>query len=175
MPSPQIANSTPASTEQTRLGKQSQTPHCVGGLRGGALPQPLSRWREAVRWYNQAVACDARWATVQVEVTVSTTPVATTTAKIASSLGLSESSLFQQALGSFLREQKRQVLQHRLDILARYGADSLADLEARIAQGMVAEHPAWEDLIVAENLTARLEELDAYLDDVQSAAHDRAG
>ena len=112
---------------------------------------------------------------MQVEVTVSTTPVATTTARIASSLGLSESSLFQQALVSFLREQKRQVLQHRLDILARYGADSLADLEARIAQGMVAEHPAWEDLIVAENLTARLEELDAYLDDVQSAAHDRAG
>ena len=104
---------------------------------------------------------------------MSTTPVAATTAKIASSLGLSESSLFQQALGSFLREQKRQVLQHRLDILARYGADSLADLESRISQGIVAEHPAWEDLIVAENLTARLEELDAYLDDVQSAEDNR--
>ena len=33
MSSPQIANSTLASTEQTRLGKRSQTPHCVGGLR----------------------------------------------------------------------------------------------------------------------------------------------
>jgi hypothetical protein len=104
---------------------------------------------------------------------MSTAPVAITTAKIASSLGLSESKLFQQALVSFLYEQKRQVLQHRLDILARYGADSLADLESRISQGIVAEHPAWEDLIVAENLTARLEELDAYLDDVQSAEDNR--
>ena len=94
--------------------------------------------------------------------------------KIAVSLGLSEGELFQQALVSFLREQKRQVLQYRLDILARYGADSITDLESKIAQGVVVEHPAWEDLIVAENLTARLEELDAYLDDLQGAEGDRS-
>jgi uncharacterized protein YbbK (DUF523 family) len=76
------------------------------------------------------------------------------------SLGLAESDLFQQALASLLREKKRQVLQHRLDILARYDAASFTDLESRIARGVVVEHPAWEDLIVAENLTARLEELD---------------
>ena len=55
-------------------------------------------------------------------------------------------------------------MQTRLDILARYSADSYTDLESKIAQGIVAEHPAWEDLIVIENLSARLEELDAYLD-----------
>jgi hypothetical protein len=38
----------------------------------------------------------------------------------------------------------------------------------------VAEHPAWEDLIVAENLTVRLGELDAYLDDLQGAEGDRS-
>ena len=101
------------------------------------------------------------------------TPVTTTQTKIAVSLGLSESELFRQALVSFLHEKKRQVLQLRLDILARYSADSVTDLESRIAQGIVAEHPAWEDLIVAENLTARLEELDAYLDDLQVAEDDR--
>jgi hypothetical protein len=105
---------------------------------------------------------------------MATTSVTATTTKIATSLGLTESELFQQALVSFLREQKRQILQHRLDILARYGADSIADLEFRITQGVVVEHPAWEDLIVAENLTARLEELDAYLDDVQGAEDDRS-
>jgi hypothetical protein len=105
---------------------------------------------------------------------MATTSVTATTTKIATSLGLTESELFQQALVSFLREQKRQILQHRLDILARYGADSIADLESRITQGVVVEHPAWEDLIVAENLTARLEELDAYLDDVQGAEDDRS-
>jgi len=95
------------------------------------------------------------------------TSVTTATTKIASSLGLTEGDLFQQALVSLLREKKRQVLQLRLEILARYSTDSLADLESKIAQGAVVEHPAWEDLIVAENLTARLEELDAYLDDLQ--------
>ena len=100
--------------------------------------------------------------------------VAATASKVATSLGLSERELSRQALISFLREQKRQVLQLGLNILTRYGATSLEDLEARIAQGSVVEHPAWEDLIVAENLTARLEELDAYLDHLQGTAADIA-
>lgn len=98
-----------------------------------------------------------------------TMPVTATKTKIAVSLGLTEGELFRQALVSFLHEKKRQVLELRLDILARYGVDSVASLESRITQGAVVEHPAWEDLIVAENLTVRVEELDAYLDDLQSA------
>jgi hypothetical protein len=101
-------------------------------------------------------------------------PIATTAARIAESFGLSEQELHQQALKSFLREKKRKLLQHRLDILARYGAESVEDLESRIAQGVVAEHPAWENLIAAENLKARLEELDAHLRDLQGAEDDRA-
>jgi hypothetical protein len=93
---------------------------------------------------------------------------------IAASFNLSESELYQQALVSFLREKKRQALQARLEILARYSTDSLASLEAKIAEGAVAEHPAWEDLIVAENLTASLEELDARLADLRRARSDRA-
>ena len=100
--------------------------------------------------------------------------VTATASKIATSLGLSERELSRQALISFLREQKRQVLQLGLDILIRYGADSLKDLEKKIAQGSVVEHPAWEDLIAAENLTVRLEELDAYLDHLQGTAADIA-
>ena len=97
-----------------------------------------------------------------------------TATKIAASFELTESDLFQRALVSFLREKKRQVLQLKLEILARYGADSIADLESKITQGSVVEHPAWEDLIVAENLTTRLEELDAYLADLQGAENDRS-
>jgi hypothetical protein len=93
--------------------------------------------------------------------------------EIATSLGLTEEELFRQALMSFLREKKRQVLQLKLEILARYGTDSIADLESKIAQGVVVEHPAWEDLIIAENLTARLEELDAHLGNLQSTGKDR--
>ncbi len=98
-----------------------------------------------------------------------TMPVTATRTKIAVSLGLTENELFQQALVSFLHEKKRQVLQLRLDILTRYGVDSVVGLESKISQGAVVEHPAWEDLIVAENLAARLEELDAYLNDLQGA------
>jgi hypothetical protein len=88
--------------------------------------------------------------------------------EIAVSLGLTEGELFQQALASFLLEKKRRILQLKLETLARYGADSVADLESKIAQGVVVEHPAWEDLIVAENLNARLRELDDHLDDLRS-------
>ncbi len=104
---------------------------------------------------------------------MASTSAPTTITKIATSLGLDEDDLFRQALISFLREKKRQILQIRLGILARYGAESATDLEAKIAQGMVTEHPAWEDLIVVENLTARLEELDAYLRDLQNSESHR--
>ena len=93
---------------------------------------------------------------------------------IAASFNLSESELYQQALVSFLREKKRQVLQARLEIMARYSADSLAGLQAMIAEGVIAEHPAWEDLILAENLTVSLEELDAHLASLRKAANDRS-
>lgn len=56
---------------------------------------------------------------------------------------------------------------------ARSRADSVAALQAMIAEGAVAEHPAWEDLVVAENLTASLEALDAHLADLRKARSDR--
>ena len=52
---------------------------------------------------------------------------------IAASFNLSESELYQQALVSFLREKKRQVLQARLEIMARYNAVSFAGWQAMIA------------------------------------------
>ena len=85
--------------------------------------------------------------------------MAVATPRIAQFLGLSEAELMQKALRSLLLEQKRAVLQTRLEILARYRAIDIADLEKKISDGTVAEHPAWEDLITAENLRARVEEI----------------
>jgi hypothetical protein len=85
------------------------------------------------------------------------------TLELAQSMGLSEDELMERALNAFLHEQRREVLQLRLELLARYDVATIADLEVRIENGDVPEHPAWEDLIVAENLHARLEEVDAYL------------
>jgi hypothetical protein len=105
---------------------------------------------------------------------LASTEYATTSTQIATLFGVSEDELSRQALVSLLREKKREILQLRLDLLTRYGAESVADLEAKIAKGAVVEHPAWEDLIAAENLGSRLEELDAYLDRLRSPATDLA-
>jgi hypothetical protein len=88
-------------------------------------------------------------------------------ARIAESLGLSEDELLRQALESLLRRRKREVMQQRLDILARYSAETVQDLEFKITQGVVAEHPAWEDLITVENLDTRQREFDGYLGELQ--------
>lgn len=96
--------------------------------------------------------------------------MATTVKQIAGTFGLSEPDLFQQALVSFLREKKRQILQARMDILARYKVTTFAELETQIAAGGIPEHPAWEDCITAENLSARLDELNDYLADLQNTS-----
>lgn len=85
------------------------------------------------------------------------------TTDMAHYLGLTEAELMQQALQNFVQEKRREVLQIRLEIFARYQVESVAALEEAIALGRVPEHPAWEDLITIENLDTRLKELDAYL------------
>ena len=89
---------------------------------------------------------------------------------IASMFGLSESELFSQAMVTFIQEKKPQVLQTKLEMLARYGVDSVSALEMKIANGDVPEHPSWEDLIVIENLSERLVELDDNLRSLQESA-----
>lgn len=91
-------------------------------------------------------------------------------ARIAESLGLAEDELLRQALASLLRQRKREVMRQRLDILARCGAETVQNLEFKIAQGVVAEHPAWEDLIAVENLDMRLQDLDARLVELENLA-----
>jgi len=95
-------------------------------------------------------------------------------ADIALSLGLSEEELYRQAMLSLLYEKKRQLLQQKLELLARYGTDTVEELETKIAEGVVNEHPAWEDLIVAENIIVRLEELNVYIENLQYSGNSRS-
>ena len=88
-------------------------------------------------------------------------------AKIATALGVKTDELFRDALKSLLKEKKRVALRERLEILSRYGVSTLSELEEGISQGLIPEHPAWEDLIVIENLSSSLQEIDAYLGDLQ--------
>ena len=65
----------------------------------------------------------------------------TVTPQFAAALDLSEDELLEQAFASLLRDKKRLVLQTRLEILARYGANTLPELESLIAGGVVPEPP----------------------------------
>jgi hypothetical protein len=87
--------------------------------------------------------------------------------KIAAALGVKTDELLREALESLLKEKKRLALRERLEILSRYGVSTLSELEEGIARGLIPEHPAWEDLIVIENLSSNLKDIDAYLGNLQ--------
>lgn len=71
---------------------------------------------------------------------------------------------------SLLCLQGIQVLLASQSVYKSHGAEAMNDLEAKIAQGAVVEHPAREDLIAVEDLDTRLQDLDAYLRDLRGLA-----
>lgn len=76
--------------------------------------------------------------------------------KIAGDTGVNVDELTTAGLLAFLREKKRKVIVDRLEVLGRYNATSTEELEKKIKDGEVTEHPAWEDLILLENLEATI-------------------
>ena len=74
--------------------------------------------------------------------------------KVAEDTGISVEELKVSSLLAFLREKKKKIMLERLDILARYSVNSPDNLEIKIKNGEIAGHPAWEDLILLENLEA---------------------
>lgn len=74
-----------------------------------------------------------------------------------------DTELMLKALRSLFLEYRDEAIQTRLEILARYRAIDITDLEQKIAEGAVVEHPGWEDLITVENLDARVEVIDTLL------------
>ncbi len=65
-------------------------------------------------------------------------------------------------LGSALamKEKKRNLQIERIEILARYGALTVKNLEEKIKTGDVPEHPAWEDLIEIKNIESEISEIE---------------
>lgn len=69
----------------------------------------------------------------------------------ASSPGATE----REAVTPWLRRRLRLLVAGIVDILARYGAASLEELEAMVRGGRVPEHPVWEDILVLERLESK--------------------
>lgn len=90
--------------------------------------------------------------------------------KVADDAGISVDELTLSGFLSFLREKRRKVMLDRLDVLVRYGVASTDDLEKQIKQGEISDHPAWEDLILLENMESAIVAIDEDIDAVQESS-----
>jgi len=61
---------------------------------------------------------------------------------------------------SNLKEKQRLLRIERFEMLARYQVSNIDELTQKIAQGEVAEHPGWEDLIELKNIEHEIEEIE---------------
>ncbi len=90
--------------------------------------------------------------------------------KVAEDAGVSVDELTLSGFLSLLREKRRKVMLDRLDVLVRYDVASIADLEKKIEHGEISEHPAWEDLILLENLESAIAAIDEDIKAVQESS-----
>lgn len=90
--------------------------------------------------------------------------------KVAADTGVSVEELAISGLLAFLREKKKKVMLERLDVLARYAVPSVDWLEKKIKNNEIAEHPAWEDLILLENLESSIALIDEDINAIQESS-----
>ena len=73
--------------------------------------------------------------------------------KIANDAGLADvSELKRLSLISYLTDKKRKIKMDILEIYNRYNISTANELNKKISEGIIDEHPAWEDCIFLENL-----------------------
>jgi hypothetical protein len=83
--------------------------------------------------------------------------------QISRDTNLDRDALISRGIQSFLKEKRMTLMLERLELLSRYGVTSTEQLQHQIESGEIADHPAWEDLILVENLEAELKRLNEYL------------
>lgn len=76
--------------------------------------------------------------------------------RVSKVLGVSPNELVKKGLAGLLEAQLRISFAEINEIKTRYGIKSAAEFEKNIGKGRIEEHPAWEDLIVLENLEERV-------------------
>src|SRR3990172_1708749 len=74
-------------------------------------------------------------------------------------LGVPPDELVRKGIEEFLESQLRICYAEINEAKTRYDVKNAAGLEKKIRKGAVAEHPAWEDLIVLENLEEQAQKL----------------
>jgi hypothetical protein len=79
--------------------------------------------------------------------------------RVSKVLGVSPKELVRKSLEELLRAQLRSYFAEINEIKTRYSTKSATELEEKIQNGTIAEHPAWEDLILLENLEERVRQI----------------
>jgi hypothetical protein len=59
-----------------------------------------------------------------------------------------------------LKEKQRLLQIERFEILSRYQATTVDELNQKITEGKAPEHPGWEDLIELKNIEAEIKEIE---------------
>ena len=59
-----------------------------------------------------------------------------------------------------LKDKKKNFQIEKIEILARYSTEMVNELQQKIKEGTVPEHPAWEDLIEIQNIEAEIKEIE---------------
>ncbi|MEJ2589345.1 MAG: hypothetical protein P8165_17550 [Deltaproteobacteria bacterium] len=80
--------------------------------------------------------------------------------KMSQKYAVSAEEFIRSGIISNLKEKQRLLRIERFEMLARYQVSNIDELTQKIAQGEVAEHPGWEDLIELKNIEHEIEEIE---------------
>jgi hypothetical protein len=72
--------------------------------------------------------------------------------RVSKVLGVPQKELVRKGLEELLLSQLRTCFAEITEIQTRYSVKTAAELEKKVENGVIEEHPAWEDLILLENL-----------------------
>jgi hypothetical protein len=80
--------------------------------------------------------------------------------KISQKYSVSAEEFIRSGIIMNLREKQRLLQIERFEILARYQASSVEELNQKVTEGKVPEHPGWEDLIEVKNIEQEIKEIE---------------
>ena len=87
--------------------------------------------------------------------------------KMAKKMNIPLHDLLKKGAEAILKGKKREYLNERLEILLRYEAITAEELRKKIKEGVIPEHPAWEDFIEVKNIEREVKEIENDLKSIQ--------
>ena len=80
--------------------------------------------------------------------------------KISQKYAVSAEEFIRSGVIANLKEKQRLLKIERFEILSRYRASNLEELNQKITDGDAPEHPGWEDLIEVKNIEQKIKEIE---------------